>query len=112
MAEMIAYCGLECHECPALLATRADDDAKRAEVAVMWSKEFDADIKAEDINCVGCLSEGEVVFSHCHVCEIRKCGMGKGVANCAYCDDYACDKLTEFFAMVPEAKARLDGLRA
>jgi hypothetical protein len=112
MGEMIAYCGLECTECPALLATVADDDAKRAEVAAMWSKEFNADIKAEAINCEGCLSEGEVVFSHCHVCEIRKCGMEKGVANCAFCDDYACDKLTEFFAMVPEAQVRLDGLRA
>lgn len=51
MKTMIAFCGLAYHECGALLATKANDDAKRQEVAVMWSKEFNVDIKAQDINC-------------------------------------------------------------
>jgi len=111
MEAMIAYCGLDCHECGAFLATKANDDAKRQEVAVMWSKEFNADIKTQDINCEGCQSENGVLFSHCQVCEIRKCGVEKGVANCAFCSDYTCDKLTKFHVMAPEAKVRLDGLR-
>ena len=111
MNAMIAYCGLDCHECGAFMATKANDDTKRQEVAVMWSKEFNADIKAQDINCEGCQSANGVLFSHCRVCEIRKCGVEKGVANCAFCGDYACDKLAKFQAMVPDAKARLDGLR-
>jgi hypothetical protein len=110
MTEMIAYCGLDCFQCGAFLATRDNDDAKRQKVAELWSKEFSPGIRAEDINCEGCLSEG-VLFSHCKVCKIRTCGMDRGVANCAFCEDYACEKLIEFFGMVPEAKARLDGLR-
>jgi len=93
LGEMIAYCGLACHECGAFLATRNNDNDKRAEVAKLWSKMFNADIKPGDINCDGCLSKGGRLFTHCKVCEIRKCGGEKGVTNCAYCDDYACDKL-------------------
>lgn len=56
MHEMIAFCGLLCNECGAFIATRDDDDEKRAEVAETWSKQFNADIKPQDVNCDGCLS--------------------------------------------------------
>ena len=112
MDEMVAFCGLLCHECGAFLATKNDDDEKRAEVAELWSKEYNADIKPEDINCEGCLSESGLVFNYCKVCEIRKCGMERGIMNCAYCDDYACEKLEKFFEMVPDARKRLDGIRS
>ena len=111
MDQMIAYCGITCSECPAMLATQNDDDKERAKVAEMWSKEFDADLKPEDINCDGCLSTTEPLFSHCQVCEIRKCGQEKQVTNCAYCDDYACEKLTKFLDMVPRAKNTLEEIR-
>ncbi len=111
MSEMIAYCGLDCYQCGAFVATRDNDDAKRREVAELWAKEFLPGLTAEDINCDGCLTDG-VLFSYCKDCKIRACAMDRGVANCAYCEDYACGKLDELFAMAPEAKARLDGLRA
>jgi hypothetical protein len=91
---------------------KTDDDALRVETAATWSKEFGQPFKAEDINCVGCLEETGIHISHCSECEIRQCGMARGVANCAFCEDYACEKLTKFFGMVPEAKVTLDGLRA
>ena len=111
MNEMIAFCGLDCHQCGAFLATRDDDNEKRREVADLWSREYGADIKAQDIHCEGCLTVSGIVFGHCDVCEIRKCGQAKGVTNCAYCRDYVCSTLVEFFTMVPEAKARLDGIK-
>ena len=111
MSEMIAYCGLDCYQCGAFVATRDNDDAKRREVAELWAKEFLPGLTAEDINCDGCLTDG-VLFSYCKDCKIRACAMDRGVVNCAYCEDYACGKLDELFAMAPEAKARLDGLRA
>ncbi|MBM3120461.1 MAG: DUF3795 domain-containing protein, partial [Chloroflexi bacterium] len=39
-----------------------------------------------------------------NICKIRKCGKQKQVENCAYCHEYACEKLTKFFAMAPDAK--------
>jgi hypothetical protein len=112
MDEMIAMCGITCHECGAFLATRDNDDKKRAEVAQLWSKEYKADIKPEDINCEGCLSDTENLFSHPKVCEIRKCGQEQGVVNCAHCRDYVCEKLEKFFEMAPDAKKRLDEIKA
>ena len=112
MNEIIAYCGLSCHECGAYIATMNNDDKKREEVAALWSKEYNTDIKPEDINCLGCLSTSEKVFNYCKVCEIRKCGMEKGVTNCAYCDEYACEKLVKFFEMASDAKKTLDEIRA
>ncbi|HEY44055.1 MAG TPA: DUF3795 domain-containing protein [Anaerolineae bacterium] len=109
---MIAFCGLDCHQCGAFLATRKNNDAKRREVAELWSKEFGADIQPQDINCDGCLSEGGILFHHCEVCEIRNCGKDKAIQNCAYCAEYACDKLENFFSMVPEARVQLDRIRS
>jgi hypothetical protein len=112
MNEMISFCGLLCHECGALIATLNDDDQKRAEVAAQWTKEFHKEFKPEDINCFGCLSEDKPVFGYCQICKIRSCARAKSVINCAYCDDYACDQLMEFFQMVPANKERLDAIRA
>lgn len=112
MAEMISCCGLLCHECGAFLATQNNDDEKRKEVAQLWSKEYKSEIKPEDINCNGCLSEGKALFNYSTVCEIRKCGKEMGVLNCAHCNDYGCEKLDKFFQMVPDCKKRLDEIRA
>ena len=112
MGEMIARCGLVCTECGAYKATVNDDDDKRAEVAREWSKMYDAELSPSDINCDGCLSDGPRLFRHATVCEIRKCAGAKGVLNCAHCEDYPCERLEGLFGMAPEAKARLDEIRA
>lgn len=112
MSEMIAYCGIDCHECGALLATQADDDLKRKQIAEQWSKIYNSDIKPEDINCLGCTTEGNVHFTYCKVCAIRKCAQEKKAINCAHCTSYPCEKLSEFLKMVPEAKQKLDEIRS
>jgi hypothetical protein len=111
MCSIIAYCGLNCHECGAYLATITNDDDKRQAVAEQWSKENHTDIKPADINCTGCLTIGEIIFSHCKVCEIRLCGIQKKVANCAHCDEYVCEKLEKFFQMAPFLREKLNQIR-
>lgn len=111
MDKMVAFCGITCSECPAFLATQKDDDNERRKVAELWSEQFNAEIKPEDVNCDGCLLENGRLFSHCKVCEIRKCGQERGVKNCAYCDDYVCEKLNNFINDVPEANATLEEIR-
>ncbi len=111
MDKMIAYCGLICTECPAFIASLKDNSGERKKVAELWSKEFNCEIKPEDIDCDGCLEESGRLFSHCKVCEIRKCGREKEVKNCAYCQDYACEKLNNFFGMAPEAKIALSEIK-
>jgi len=111
MGEMISICGLRCQTCDAYIATKENDDERRAKTAEAWSKMYGADIAPESINCDGCTSGSEVLFHHCTVCEIRKCGMERGVVNCAHCADYSCEKLEEFFKMVPECRETLDAIK-
>ena len=112
MSKMTAFCGLICSECGAFIATQNNDDEKRAEVAQLWSKQYNVELKPEDINCDGCTSNSERLIGHCRVCEIRKCGKEKAVINCAHCEDYICQKLDGFFKMVPDAKKNLDDIRS
>jgi hypothetical protein len=110
MEKQIAYCGLVCTDCAAYLATQADDDKQRKEVAKKWTKEYKLDFKPEDINCDGCLSVSGRVASYCPVCPIRKCGQEKGVVNCGWCSEYPCNHLDEFFKMAPACKKTLDAI--
>jgi len=112
MNSMIAYCGLNCAECGAYQATLANDDAKRKEVAELWSKEYHTAIKPADINCDGCLAVSDNIFSHCRVCEVRLCGIRKKVINCAHCEKFVCEKLEKFFQMAPFLRETLNQIRA
>ena len=103
----IAYCGIDCNKCPAFIATVENDDQKRKETSVMWSKMFNVNIDPKEINCNGCQTDG-ALFSHCKVCEIRKCGMDKGTENCGKCKEFdGCSKIQDFIKMVPDAKQNL-----
>ena len=111
MARMLAMCGLDCGECKAYKATEANDDALRAATAAEWTKSFKHEFKPADIDCDGCLSNGRHI-GYCGMCEARKCGTGRRVATCAECPDYACERLTAFFKMAPEAQKNLEARRA
>ena len=117
MNEMIAYCGLTCHSCPILLATREKNEEKRnkmrTEIARICKEQYGMEYKPEDItDCDGCKTEGGRLFSGCKKCDIRKCARQKNVENCAHCSEYACETLEKFFTMDPDAKARLDVIRS
>jgi hypothetical protein len=108
---MIAFCGIDCGECKALIATEKNDPEMRQAIAAEWSKEFGHQIKPEDINCVGCLISDGPHISYCSVCDIRTCGSRRKVENCAYCIEYGCEKLIKFHEKAPKAKATLEETR-
>ena len=108
---MIGYCGLDCEQCEAFIATRKNDDALRAEVAEKWAKSYNAPIKPEHINCTGCLSAGVKTYYCDQLCEIRKCATKKSVDTCAACSDYPCSILDPVLTAAPQAKKTLEALR-
>lgn len=110
MEKIVGACGLICSGCFAYKATIKDDNKLREKTAEFWSTIYGADIKADDINCTGCLTEG-IKFNHCTVCEIRKCCLDKGYKNCAYCPEYSCEILENFLINVPEAKSVLADIK-
>jgi hypothetical protein len=107
------YCGLDCAQCPAYVATQTDDREALERTAAMWREQFNVpEITAESIVCDGCASDGRL-SGYCSICEIRACAQGRGLETCAPCAEYAgCSKLTAFHQHAPEAKATLDGMRA
>jgi hypothetical protein len=108
---MIGYCGLDCEQCEAFIATQRNDDALRAQVADQWSRSYGAPILPEHINCTGCQSTGVKTLYCDQMCEIRKCAMKKPISTCADCDDYPCTVLDAMLQIAPQARMRLDGLR-
>ncbi len=112
MPEIIAFCGLDCSQCDAYKATQADDLAWKQRVVEQWKAEYNFDPGIVGVTCDGCVALTGRWGAHCYDCDIRLCGLEHGVANCAGCPDYACEKLERFFSLVPDARQRLDSLRS
>ena len=110
--KMTAYCGLNCAECPTYIATQKDDDVLRGKVAGQWSKQFQVEFKASDMNCDGCKSENGRLFGFCNECEVRQCSREKGAETCAHCEDYDCAKIQGLIKLEPEIKTSLDAIKA
>lgn len=51
MNEVLAYCGLNCENCDARIATLNNDDTWRTNVAELWSKLNGVEITPEDKLC-------------------------------------------------------------
>ena len=117
--EMIAYCGQNCVECRIYLATIETDLKKqrrmREEIASYITKHFGTETRLEDItDCDGCTTKDGKLFPGCQKCAIRKCARQKGLENCAYCSEYACEKLSKLFdsgSVEAGAKKRLDAIK-
>jgi len=114
MDKIIAYCGLNCAECPAYLATQASDMEALERVAAEWRVAFNApEITAAGIVCDGCLpSIGGRLSGYCGMCEIRACAIERALPHCAACVDYGCAKLEGFLTGAPNARQTLAQLRA
>lgn len=116
MNKLIAYCGLDCLSCPIYLVTREQDKEKqkdkRKKILQLIKEHYGIELKLEDItDCDGCMADKGRLFSTCKDCPIRKCATDKELESCAYCEDYICKVLEEFFAKEPDARKRLDEIR-
>ena len=111
MDALVAFCGIDCAICPALIATKKNDNEMRKKIAEDWTKQFNTTIRPEDINCDGCIVIEGRHIGYCAMCEIRKCGISKKVKNCAHCEEYVCVKLEGWFKNVPDAKKTLDEIK-
>ena len=87
----IAYCGIDCSRCPHYRNSCPE----------------------------GCL--GSTCANDCGLCEVRNCGLESRVINCAYCEQYPCQKLENQYAIMVNdgfsewaatAKAALEGVRS
>ena len=82
MSSMIAYCGLDCSECPIHKATLEKDPVEkgrmRRSIARVCREKYGLPLVEEDVgNCEGCSSTR--TFVTCSVCGIRKCAQKRNI---------------------------------
>lgn len=114
--ENVAYCGLICSTCPIYQATRIEDlqekEKMRLNIARLCREEYGLNYDLNDItDCDGCRTENKRLFAACKDCKIRLCAREKGYQNCAFCPEYVCTFLREFYDKDPSAKINLDRIR-
>ncbi len=112
MYETTSFCGLECTECPACIATQAGDMQALEKLASDWSSQFGMQIAAENVMCDGCKSDTGRLSGYCTMCEVRSCAVDRAVVTCAHCDDYGCEKLLACPAYEGKGKELLEKIRA
>jgi len=109
MGKMLSYCGINCGECPAYLATKKNDEEEIKKIASEWSSDA-IKFSPEEIYCDGCSNEKRH-FSWVPNCDIRICCTEKKLENCAYCDDFICEILKNSLEKDPNAKLNLEEIR-
>jgi hypothetical protein len=112
MAKILAYCGLDCGECEAYIATQNNDRASLEATAKKWAEQFGGSaISADACTCDGCSSGKRTSTAHAATCAIRLCASKRGVITCAHCADYGCATVKQFFAFAPTLKEKLEAIR-
>jgi hypothetical protein len=113
MAKIQAYCGLDCGECEAYIATGRNDRAALDAVAKKWAAQYGGQDMGGDICiCDGCSTGRRISAAHAATCAIRLCASARGVDTCAHCADYGCATLHQFFGFAPVLKDKLEAIRA
>ena len=96
-----SYCGVNCEKCKVYVATMADDDNLKAEVAREWSLLYknsftkEKDFIVSDMICHGCKSD--IRFGLCKLCDIPECNIKHNVENCEDCAQFPCERIQRFF---------------
>lgn len=106
--QMLSYCGIDCSSCPAYIATQAGDVGKLTSLAGEW---FDGSTDFSIVICDGCHG-ADRIMKWCAECPTRACAISRKVENCAYCEDYGCEKLLKVFEMSDEPRKNLERIRA
>lgn len=111
MKALIGYCGLDCEECEARLATINNDNAMRDKVAKLWTELNGVEITPDMINCTGCRVNG-IKTPYCDsLCQIKQCAKEKKYNTCGDCDKLdICEKVGMIIGNNPEAKNNLKQL--
>jgi len=105
MDEMLSRCGYRCDLCLAYRPNVEADPANQRTVSDGWHKYFGFRIPAEQIICDGCLAENPCLIDK--ACPVRACVLERGLANCAECPDYICQKLSERLVEYEKVAARI-----
>ncbi len=83
---MIAYCGINCSECPSYKGTITGDET----LLMKMNEEFGTEeTDSIDFVCLGCkYRDIKLIASDCAKCLIRSCAKTKDIDFCSTCEEY------------------------
>ena len=111
MNKKFGYCGLNCSECDAYIATINNDQDLKEKTAKLWARLNNTPITADQINCEGCKGDGAKTYFCGFLCQIRQCASKKDLENCGYCEQFPdCPTLKTITDNNPQALANLKEL--
>ena len=87
-----AVCGLFCPSCSIYIGTKEDPERLKS-----LADSFDMEVR--EVKCAGCRSDKRT--GYCKICIMVKCATAKGIDFCGACEDYPCEDLKQFQAVLP-----------
>ena len=115
---MIAYCGIDCAKCPAYRFPRLGE---KLHMKGLFQGLLKRGMKSKglpvpdgEVICDGCTAIDARCLKPCLECAVRCCAMETGVAHCALCDKFPCERLQGIWKITVfrDAQPRLERLRA
>jgi hypothetical protein len=105
MVSILTRCGYRCDLCLAYKPNVEKNPSNQQKLSAGWLKYFGFRIPPEQVICDGCLSEHPRLIDQ--ACPVRPCVIEKGLEDCAQCERYICEKLTERLVVYEEVKTRV-----
>lgn len=93
MEPVLSLCGFRCDLCLAYQPNIEAHPENRQILSDGWHKYFGFRLPPEEIFCEGCSAESGPTLDR--DCPVRPCAVARGVENCARCQSYICETLTE-----------------
>lgn len=89
---LMAPCGLYCGTCGVYIATRDKNEKFRATLGKLYGT------RPEETECLGCMQADppQKLYAFCKACAIRECVRARGFYSCHQCDQWPCEKITNF----------------
>ncbi len=93
MDPILTRCGYRCDLCLAYRPNVEKNPAGQQKLSDGWFKYFGFRLPPESILCDGCMAENPHLIDS--KCPVRPCVIERGLDNCAQCEDYICEKITQ-----------------
>jgi hypothetical protein len=105
MGTILTRCGYRCDLCLAYKPNVEANPANRQILSDGWHQYFGFRLPPEEIYCDGCMADNPKLIDQS--CPVRPCVIEKGLENCAQCEQYVCEKLTERLVVIEEVQHRV-----
>jgi hypothetical protein len=105
MTEILSRCGYRCDLCLAYVPNVEANPSNRDVLSDGWHAYFGFRIPPARVQCDGCMAEAPRLIDQ--ACPVRPCAIARGVANCAACSEYVCERLQERLVVYEDVAAHV-----